>query len=49
MAARPNDAPPLLGLNLLMGQTTPEKIENVVRSLEEDRIRVVQGVLEVDE
>jgi SAM-dependent methyltransferase len=44
MAARPSDAPPPLGLNLLMGKTAAEKATNVVRNLEEDRIRVVQGV-----
>lgn len=44
MADQPDDAPPPLGLNLLMGAETPVKARNVVRSLEEDRIRVVQGV-----
>lgn len=44
MAAMPKDKPPL-GLNLLMGKTTPEKAKNLVRNLEEDRVRVVQGVL----
>lgn len=44
MAARPKDAPPPLGLNLLMGQDTPQKAANVIRNLEEDRIRVVQAV-----
>lgn len=45
MAARPAGAPPPLGLNLLMGQDTPEKMKNVVRNLEEERIVVVQGVV----
>jgi len=44
MAARPKDQP-ALGLNLLMGKTTPEKAKNLTRNLEEDRVRVVQGVL----
>lgn len=44
MAARPKDAPPPLGLNLLMGPDTPQKAANVIRNLEEDRIRVVQAV-----
>ena len=46
MAARPADAAPPLGLNLLMGPDTPEKMKNVVHNLEEDRIAVVQGVVE---
>lgn len=46
MESRPADAPPPIGLNLLMGADTPSKAANVVRSLEEDRIVVVQGVFE---
>lgn len=46
MKTRSKDAPPPLGLNLLMGQTTPEKAVNVVRNLEEDRIKVVLGIFE---
>ncbi|ELY60174.1 methyltransferase type 11 [Natronococcus amylolyticus DSM 10524] len=45
MAARPADAPPPLGLNLLMGPETPTKMKNVVRNLEDERIAVVQGVV----
>ena len=48
MQSRPADAPPALGLNLLMGAETPVKAKNVVRSLEEERIAVVQGVFERD-
>lgn len=44
--ARPADAPPPLGLNVIMGSTTPEKIKNLKRNLEEDRVRVVMGVFE---
>ena len=44
MQSRPADAPPPLGLNLLMGEETPTKAKNVVRCLEEERIVVVQGV-----
>jgi SAM-dependent methyltransferase len=33
-----------LGIKLLMGDTTPAKAANVVKNLEEDRIRVVQGI-----
>ncbi len=47
MAHRPADASPPLGLNLLMGASTPDKLRNVKRNLEEDRIRVVQSVLEL--
>ena len=46
MQSRPADAPPPLGLNLLMGAETPTKAANVVRNLEEDRITVVQGAYE---
>ncbi|QRV16393.1 SAM-dependent methyltransferase [Haloterrigena salifodinae] len=46
MRSRPADAPPPLGLNLLLGAETPVKAANVVRNLEEDRINVVQGVYE---
>ncbi|WP_254766014.1 class I SAM-dependent methyltransferase [Salinilacihabitans rarus] len=46
MQSRPADAPPPLGLNLLMGAETPIKAANVVRNLEEERIVVVQGVYE---
>jgi SAM-dependent methyltransferase len=44
MAAMPKDKP-ALGLNLLMGKTTPEKAKNLTRNLAEDRVRVIQGVL----
>lgn len=42
--ARPADAPPPLGLNVIMGATTPEKIKNLKRNLEEDRVRVIMSV-----
>lgn len=42
MESMPNDAHPL-GLNLLMGEETPVKARNVVRSLEEDRVAVLMG------
>jgi ubiquinone/menaquinone biosynthesis C-methylase UbiE len=38
-------AKPALGMDLLMGSTAALKMENVVRNLEEDRIRVVQGIM----
>jgi ubiquinone/menaquinone biosynthesis C-methylase UbiE len=34
-----------LGIHLLMGVTTQQKMANVVRNLEEDRIRVIEGVV----
>jgi SAM-dependent methyltransferase len=40
---RKDDAP-RLGLNLLMGPTAADKSKNIIRNLQEDRIRVVQGV-----
>lgn len=45
MANRSADAPPPLGLNLLMGPDTPDKMKNVVRNLEQSRIGVIQGVV----
>lgn len=44
MRSRPPDAPPPLGLNLLMGAEASTKADNVVQCLEEGRIAVVQGV-----
>jgi SAM-dependent methyltransferase len=41
---RSPDGPPPPGLHLLMGPTAGRKMSNVVRNLEEDRIRVVRGV-----
>ena len=48
-AAASEDAPPPLGLNLIMGPTFMEKLKNVFRNLQEDRIRVVMGVFEKGE
>lgn len=48
MAKRPSDAPPPLGLNLLMGEETPVKLTNVARNLEEGRITVVRGVFSTE-
>lgn len=45
VAARPADTPPPLGLHLLMGSNAAEKVANLRRNLEEERSRVVQGVL----
>ncbi len=44
LSSRPKDAPPPLGLNLLMGQSTMKRLGNVLRNLQEERIKVVQGV-----
>lgn len=44
MKNRPADAPTPLGLNLLIGESTPIKVKNLIRNIEEDRIRVVQAV-----
>lgn len=43
-AARPKDTPHPLGLHLLMGPDTAEKVSNLLRNLDEDRVRVVQAV-----
>lgn len=45
MASRSADEPSPPGLGLLMGSDTPEKMQNVVRNLEEERISVWQGVV----
>ena len=44
MSNHPAAGPPPLGLNLLMGATTAEKAKNVLCNLEEDRMKVIQGV-----
>jgi ubiquinone/menaquinone biosynthesis C-methylase UbiE len=49
MANRPAGGPPPLGLNLLMGATTGEKVRNMMRNMEEERIKVIQGVVELTE
>jgi ubiquinone/menaquinone biosynthesis C-methylase UbiE len=43
-ASAPEDAPPPLGLNLIMGPDFAKKLGNVYKNLKEDRIRVVMGV-----
>jgi ubiquinone/menaquinone biosynthesis C-methylase UbiE len=45
MARRLAEAPPPLGLNLVIGPTAAEKARNTLRNLEEARIRVVYGVV----
>lgn len=45
MVGRPQTSPLPLGLNLVIGPTTAQKAINTARNLEEDRIRVVYGVL----
>jgi ubiquinone/menaquinone biosynthesis C-methylase UbiE len=40
-----NQGPMPIGLHLLMGHGAAQKIENLRRNLEEDRVTVVQGVL----
>jgi ubiquinone/menaquinone biosynthesis C-methylase UbiE len=49
MASRSKDASRSPGLKLLMGSTAAEKSKNLERNLEEDRIRVIQGVFEIVE
>jgi len=43
---RATEAAPFPGLKLVMGKKIGTKLENMVRNLEEDRIRIVQGVFE---
>ena len=38
------NGPPLLGLNVLMGKSTKEKLENILRGLEEERIVLQSGI-----
>jgi len=45
MGDRPAEGPPPLGLNLLMGAITAEKMRDMMCNLEENRIRVKQGVV----
>jgi len=47
MVQRPESAPPPLGLNLLMGSSTATKMKNMMKNMQEDRIRVIQVVLVV--
>jgi SAM-dependent methyltransferase len=42
---RPSDAPPSLGLNLLMGANTGKKVKNMMINMQENRIKVIQGVM----
>jgi SAM-dependent methyltransferase len=46
LAATTESGPPPLGVHLLMGTDAPVKAKNVLRNLEEERITVVQAVLE---
>lgn len=43
---RGSGPPPNLGLHLLLGPTGPQKVRNIVRSLEEERITFVQALYE---
>lgn len=49
ISSAPKDAPPPLGLNLVMGPSFIDKFKNVFRNLKEDRIIVVQGVFRAGE
>jgi SAM-dependent methyltransferase len=42
------DGPPPLSRGILMGPEFPIKVGNVLRNLEEDRLRVVQAILTLD-
>ncbi len=44
--SRATDAPPPVGLNLLMGKSFPEKFQNLGRNLKEDRIQVIQAIFD---
>ncbi len=39
-----NNGPPKLGLNLLMGSTSKEKLSNILKGLEEDQLRFQNGI-----
>ena len=45
MTNRPSGGPHPVGLNLLMGSTTATKVNNMMHNMEEERIKVIQGVL----
>jgi MPBQ/MSBQ methyltransferase len=44
--SRPRAAPSPLGLHLLMGPRAKDKVANLARNLEEERVRIVQLVVE---
>lgn len=46
--ARPDDAGPPLGFNLVMGEGFGEMARTMLRNLEEDRAAIYRGVFEVD-
>ena len=46
--SRPTPPQSALSVNLLMGETAPEKARNMARNLAEDRIRVIQSVWEIE-
>jgi ubiquinone/menaquinone biosynthesis C-methylase UbiE len=46
MERRRASGPPRLGLDLLLGDTAPQKVQNVGRNLTEKRLTVFQGLLE---
>ena len=48
-SARHHHARPPLGIDLIIGESAPQKIANLLRNLEEDRVRVVQGIYEARE
>ncbi len=41
----PTEEQPMVGLHLLMGQNAPTKFANMLRNLQENRVRVVQAVM----
>jgi hypothetical protein len=41
----PTEEQPTVGLHLLMGNNAPTKFANMLRNLEENRVRVVQAVM----
>jgi ubiquinone/menaquinone biosynthesis C-methylase UbiE len=45
-AAAAHKAPPPLGIHLLLGPAAPTIMGNLMRSLDEDRVSVIQGVFE---
>jgi len=44
MANRPAGGPPPFGLNLLMGATTGMKVKTMMMNMQDDRMKVIQGV-----
>ena len=46
--AAASGGPPLLGLHVLMGKSTPEKVQNMIENISQDRIAPVELIARKD-